>query len=124
MDLVFCTKCGATLKKKSSNLSICSHCGFHAYLNPTPCNGLILYNTNQEILLVKRSANPYKNYWDLPGGFIELNETLEQSIEREIKEELGIELKNYQYFKSYFDRYLYQTSNYYTLGLIFTAKIE
>lgn len=53
-------------------------------------DALIVRNGN--ILLVKRTALPYKNYWALPGGYIEFNETAEQACMREIKEETNIKV--------------------------------
>ena len=43
-----------------------------------------------EILLIERGNDPYKNHWALPGGFIEMEETLVASAYRELKEETGI----------------------------------
>ena len=45
-----------------------------------------------EILLIKRKNDPYKDCWALPGGFMEMNETLEKCAIRELKEETGIEV--------------------------------
>ncbi len=44
-----------------------------------------------EVLLIERKNPPYQGAWALPGGFIEMEETLHQSIIRELKEETGIE---------------------------------
>jgi len=43
-----------------------------------------------EILLIERGNEPYKNHWALPGGFIEMEETLVASAYRELEEETGI----------------------------------
>jgi 8-oxo-dGTP diphosphatase len=43
-----------------------------------------------ELLLIRRRKKPYKRRWTLPGGFIEMTETLEHSVRREIAEETGI----------------------------------
>ena len=45
------------------------------------------------ILLARRNTEPYKGFWSLPGGHIEHNETAEQAVIREIKEEIGLEFK-------------------------------
>ena len=45
-----------------------------------------------EILLIKRKNEPYKDCWALPGGFMEMEETLEKCAIRELKEETGIEV--------------------------------
>ena len=42
------------------------------------------------VLLVKRAAAPNKGLWAIPGGSVELGETLQQAAEREVKEETGL----------------------------------
>ncbi len=47
------------------------------------------------ILLIQRKKEPFKDLWALPGGFVEMDETLEQSVARELKEETGLDLKSF-----------------------------
>jgi len=56
-----------------------------------------------KILLIKRRTPPYKDHWALPGGFVELNETLEEAVAREIKEETGLETKPVKLIGAYSD---------------------
>lgn len=51
-------------------------------------SGLIIHENR--VLLVKRKEQPGKGYWSLPGGKLELGETMEQALLRELQEELGI----------------------------------
>ena len=44
-----------------------------------------------DVLLIERGSQPFKGYWALPGGFIGMEETLEESVARELKEETGID---------------------------------
>lgn len=124
MEYRFCPKCGGETDKKSHNLLICKNCGYNFYLNPAPTNAIILENDKGEILLVKRKFEPKKGYLDLPGGFIEPGESMEESTIREVKEETGLNLKEVHYFNSYPDEYLYQEIYVKTLGLTLTGKIE
>ena len=123
-DYKFCPKCKGKFLKDKNNLLVCSQCKFHYYINPKLANAIILKRDNNKILLVKRKVLPKIGWWDLPGGFVEINETLEQSMERETKEELGICLKKYQYFRSYYDNYLYQGINYATICGVFIGKLS
>lgn len=120
----FCPNCSKKITKKSKSLYICSYCGLHFYENPRPTNALILENEKEEILLVKRKSPPKRGYWDLPGGFVNTRESMEQAIRREIKEELGINLNNFHYLFSLPDRYLYKGLNYYILGFFFRIKMK
>lgn len=92
--------------------------------NPAPTNGVILENEKGEMLLVRRKYNPKKGYWDLPGGFVNISESMEDAVRREIKEELGIDLKTFTYFSSYPDRYFYNGKYEKILGFIFVGRIK
>jgi 8-oxo-dGTP diphosphatase len=49
-----------------------------------------LRNRELHVLLVQRRRWPYEGYWALPGGFIAMDESLEQSARRELEEETGV----------------------------------
>ncbi len=46
--------------------------------------------TKTEVLLIKRGHYPYEGMWALPGGFMDMEETLEEAVARELKEETGL----------------------------------
>jgi mutator protein MutT len=47
---------------------------------------------NDRVLLIRRGQEPLKGEWSLPGGAVELGETLEQAVCREVQEETGLEV--------------------------------
>ncbi|KAF0198251.1 MAG: NUDIX hydrolase [Bacteroidetes bacterium] len=54
--------------------------------------------TELEVLLIKRRNPPFKDMWAAPGGFINIDETPEDAVHRELQEETGIKgIKLYQY---------------------------
>lgn len=50
-------------------------------------------NNELSILLIKRKGHPFKDYWALPGGFVNVNENIDKAAERELKEETGISIE-------------------------------
>lgn len=61
--------------------------------------GLIL--KDQSLLLIRKKRGPYKNLLDLPGGALADNETIEDALKREIKEETGIEAHAFSLLDNY-----------------------
>ncbi len=53
------------------------------------------------ILLIQRGNEPFKNMWALPGGFIEMDETLENACKRELAEETGLQVEKMTQFKTF-----------------------
>ncbi|MEI8203539.1 MAG: NUDIX hydrolase [Bacteroidota bacterium] len=47
-------------------------------------------NNLWEVLLIQRKFPPFENHWALPGGFLEMDETLEEAVLRELDEETGL----------------------------------
>ena len=126
MDLLesykHCTFCGGNVTVSDRKFT-CQSCHGIRYVNPSPAVTALILRGN-EILLVKRAIDPSKNKWDLPGGFVDLNENYEKAIEREMMEELGIKLKNIRYFNSCTDRYLFKGVNEYILVVNFLVETE
>ena len=58
--------------------------------------GLII--KERKIVLIKKKGGPYNEKLDLPGGTIEWGETPEQTLIRELNEEVGIDVTNYELF--------------------------
>jgi 8-oxo-dGTP diphosphatase len=56
-----------------------------------------------KVLLIQRKSDPFAGRWAIPGGFIEMNETLEASARRELREETGVETAKLEQFRTYGD---------------------
>ncbi len=82
----------------------CGACDRRDYLNSKPCAEVIV-STGGEILLLKRSIEPFLGYWDIPGGFLEDGEHPEDGARRELLEEAGIEIDIAGLIGIYVDEY-------------------
>ncbi len=92
----YCPYCGYGLIDKFVEGRVrryCKSCADPIYENPVPAACLVTVDDCDRILLVKRSVDPKKGMWCLPGGFMELQETPEEAGLRELKEETGVEGK-------------------------------
>lgn len=62
------------------------------YKNQSLTVDTIIFDESENIILIKRKNNPYKDHWALPGGFVEYGETVENAAIRETKEETNIDV--------------------------------
>jgi len=94
------------------------------YVNPSAAVGAFIVNNKGEVLICVRANEPSKGKWDLPGGFIDDDETAEQAIEREIKEELGMNVVAGSYLFSEPNDYEYSGWNLPTLDIFFLFEVD
>ena len=91
-ELIYCSRCGNknTLGFiDGGNRYHCTSCNAIHYQNPKPTATIICMRDNS-ILLARRAFEPAKGEWGLPGGFMELNETLAEASLRELLEETNL----------------------------------
>lgn len=73
----------------------------YPYPRPAVTVDALVFRTSQpvtEVLLIKRANPPFQGMWAAPGGFIDMDETPEVAVARELKEETGITgIELYQY---------------------------
>ena len=70
---------------------------------PQVATALLLDRTGRLLIYLRddKSSIPFPNHWDLFGGHVELGESPEQALIREIHEELGIDVRDFQKFRVY-----------------------
>lgn len=99
-----CPTCGHGLETRVLNdlpRRVCPACGFTYWNNPLPVAGAAVIDQRGHILLVRRSVEPRKGYWNLPAGFFEWGESAEAATRREVREETGLEVEITAYLTSY-----------------------
>ena len=64
---------------------------------------IFIYNDKNEFILIQRKNDPFKDYWALPGGFVDYGETTEHAAIREAKEETSIDVRLEKLFNVYSD---------------------
>ncbi len=97
----------------------------YRYPRPALTVDAIIYVKDSEcfsLLLIKRGREPFLGQWALPGGFVEMDELLEESCLRELKEETGLQLSNIRQYKV-FDA-IDRDPRGRTISVIFYAELE
>ena len=123
----FCPKCGSSDFEIHNPLSRhCSNCGFTYYQNPRASTAAFILNKKGELLVAKRGKEPAKGTLDLPGGFVDNEETAEQGMVREILEETGLRINvdSVEYLFSIPNIYRYSGMDIHTLDLFFRCYLD
>jgi ADP-ribose pyrophosphatase YjhB (NUDIX family) len=88
----FCPRCGQSADVNFPRRIFCPHCGYEAYFNPKPVAGLIPFDREGRVILLRRGFDPGRGRWTFPGGFVDLGESIEQAARRETQEELRLDV--------------------------------
>ena len=120
----YCPECGSNQfyinNEKSKR---CKDCGFVYYFNPSSSTVAFILNARNELLVCRRAKEPAKGTLDLPGGFIDMNETGEEGVKREVFEETGMEVIATRYLFSLPNLYVYSGFTVHTLDMFFRCNV-
>ena len=95
----FCGKCGSmTQHKPDERAMVCPSCSTVFYPKISPA--IIVAIISNDKILLARNANFVGNWYSLIAGFVDVGETLEETLIREVKEEVGLDVRNIRYYKS------------------------
>lgn len=95
----YCGRCGnPTRDKHDERAKICLSCGLINYPRVTPA--IIVAVVRGDTILLARSTRFRSGFYSVLAGFVEPGENLEDCVKREIKEEVGIDVKKIRYFGS------------------------
>lgn len=120
----YCPACGSSqFKKNNIKSKRCENCQFIYYFNPSAASVAFIRNEDGDLLVCRRAHEPEKGTLDLPGGFIDYDETAEQGVAREVKEETGVSGYPFRYLFSIPNEYHYAGLKVLTMDLFFETKI-
>ena len=120
----YCPVCGSPQFVISTEKSKkCNDCGFEYFFNPSSAVVAFITNDKGELLVERRKKEPAKGTLDLPGGFSDLHEIVEESVIREIKEETNLEVTELRYLFSLPNVYRYSEMDIHTLDMFFICKV-
>lgn len=120
----YCPSCGSKEVRYDGVKEFrCKVCSFTYYHNVAVGAAAIL-ELGEKIVMIERGKDPGKGKLDLPGGFVEPNETAEEALNREVYEEIGIKPGPLKYFGSYPNVYEYKGVVYQTCDLFFHSRVD
>ncbi len=119
-----CPRCGLKQAPPEGKAPFqCTACGFRYYFNAGSAVATFVTRADGRWLFIRRARDPGQGKLAPPGGFVDLGETAENAVRRELREEVGIELEQVEFLCSHPNAYLYGGITYPTLDLFFTATL-
>ena len=120
----YCPRCGlAALDTVDNKLYGCTSCGYTYFHNTAAAVAAVIYHEGK-VALITRANEPGQGLLDLPGGFVEGDESLETAVVREVFEEIGLGLRQPRYLFSMPNRYEFHTIRYRTVDVFFAFDID
>lgn len=124
-QFLYCPECGSSRFEVNNEKSKrCADCGFVYYFNPSAATVALIRNGNGELLVCRRAKEPAKGTLDLPGGFIDMHETGEEGVAREVLEETGLKVKETSFLFTLPNIYVYSGFPVHTLDMFFLCTVE
>ena len=107
----YCPKCGSDeFVFEGERSFLCGKCKFNFFINSAAAVAVLMVNDKGQLLLTKRAFEPQKGMLDLPGGFVDPGETVEEAAVREVKEELNLDVHHLRYLISQCNEYEYRNN--------------
>lgn len=123
-DFLFCPHCGSKhFNENDAYSKRCRDCGFTYYPNAAAATVAVIVNDKHELLCVRRDREPAQGTLDLPGGFVDPNESITEGLIREVREEVGAEVTDFKFLFSLPNIYPFSGHLVHTADAFFRCRI-
>jgi len=120
----YCPVCGSgDFGEDSFKSKRCSRCGFTFFANAAASTAAFIVRGGN-LLVARRAKEPARGTLDLPGGFVDMGETAEEGMRRELLEETGLDARSMDYLFSLPNGYDYSGMTIHTLDLFFRVETD
>lgn len=120
----YCPRCGEASTQVGKIPFRCVRCGMASFFGPVAAVGGLVMNDRNELLLVRRACDPGKGCWGLPGGFVDRNETIEEALAREVKEETQLVITSCELLITHPNQYNYHGVVAPVIDLFYCCEVE
>jgi len=117
----FCPRCSRPIEPGGNPLH-CRVCHLTYFFNPTVAAAAFVFDAQGRVILIRRDKEPKKGLYTIPGGFLDICETAEAGLARELREEVGLEIDEIRYLCSEPNEYQFKDVTYPVCDLVFTAR--
>ncbi len=119
-----CPSCGrASIPPLPNEPMRCGHCDFLYFFNAATAVGAFAVRSDGQSLWLRRAKDPGRGKLGVPGGFVDIGETVEAALEREVREETGLRFSHARFFCSEPNAYRYGAITYPVCDLFFEVRI-
>lgn len=119
----YCPKCGTAAESTGVNPFQCTPCGFRYFFGPTVAVGAIVTDEQGRVLFLKRARDPGRGKLGLPGGFVDVGESVEDALVREVREETNLKVTQLSYITSFPNSYAYRGLIYPVSDVFFRCQV-